>query len=84
MAKRKELIGAKVRVRYGNDIQNTIEIEGIWRGTQVVAPNDYFFLLLETEETDRFIPLKNVIHVDILESEVHDVDEEKEDDGYIR
>jgi len=83
MAPRKELLGAKVRITYHSTVSESITVEGKWGGAQIIAPNDFFFIVLEMKDKDKFIPQESIIDFDVLESNVVDRNDDEKADNYI-
>lgn len=65
--KKRTLNGSKVCVKYGCYSATEI-VEGIYQGTQLMYSEDKIFIVVTMDDkTDRFIPVDNIIYIDVLE-----------------
>jgi len=74
--RKRTLNGSRVGVKYGYGSATEI-VEGVYQGTQLMySENETFIVVTKDDETDRFIPVNNIIYIDVLEVKYSEKKEE--------
>jgi len=78
----KNLFNSEVRIEYESR-EETFTVFGRFMGIQLVM-NEEYFVLIQTDEYDRFIPADRIIHIDVINAETVDKNSKNEHDVNIQ